>query len=100
MLLFYSSDRRHPLFDFIYKDEKGHFHAFQATVGNTHSAKREHIQALERRVGGAAKLSLYYLVLPSKYDAFMTDPVDPRIQSEKGHKASCQVFHVVIPNPT
>jgi hypothetical protein len=32
-VLFHSANRNNRLIDFIYRDEVGHFHAFQATLG-------------------------------------------------------------------
>jgi hypothetical protein len=50
---FHSVDERCPLIDFLYQDEDGAFHAFQATVGKERSADREKI------VGPGKKLSKY-----------------------------------------
>jgi hypothetical protein len=94
MVLFHSAKVSHPLIDFIYRTSKGHFHAFQVTLGPKHSAKVCHIRALERLVGSGSKLSLYYLVPESRFDEFVTDPVDPRAEG-----ASCCIYHIAIPDP-
>jgi hypothetical protein len=61
-VLCHSVDRYQKLIDFIYRDEKGHFHAFQVTLGQTRNANENDIEDLEAQVGDPKRLSLYYLV--------------------------------------
>ena len=49
MVLFHSVDRSNPLIDFIYQDGKGIFHAFQVTLGLTHTANKTQIKMLEKK---------------------------------------------------
>jgi len=48
----------------------------QATVGKTHDAARDNIEAAVRAMGGAA-LELLYAVPLDDLGAFQTSPVDP-----------------------
>ena len=61
-VLLHSANRNNRLIDFIYRDEVGHFHAFQATIRKTHPANQKDIHDLETKVGDPKRLSLYYLV--------------------------------------
>jgi hypothetical protein len=45
-------------------------------------------------VGSGSKLSLYYLVPESRFDEFVTDPVDPQAEG-----ASCSIYHIAIADP-
>jgi hypothetical protein len=94
MVVFHSVKLSNRLIDFLYQDSDGHFHAFQATLADTHSAKVDDIVNLERMVGGHRKLSLYYLVPESRFDEFVTKPVDPRAEG-----ARCHIYHVSVANP-
>ena len=97
-VLFHSVDQSYELIDFLYQDDNGHFHAFQATLGKTHSANVAKIKELENAVGISVdptiKLSLYYLVPGERFEKFVTDPANPR---EMG--ATCSIWHVSIPDP-
>ena len=93
-VLFHSVDSNNPLIDFLYRDEKGAFHAFQATIGSKHSANPTKIKELEEQVGGGGKLSLYYLVPDNQFKRFVTNPADPRKEG-----ASCDIWKVLIPDP-
>jgi hypothetical protein len=93
-VIFHSTDRQYKLIDFLYKDRSGHFHAFQVTLSEKHTANVKHIKRLEARVGGASKLSLYYLVPSEKYDVFKTKPVDPNVRVAK-----CNIWVVMIKPP-
>jgi hypothetical protein len=99
MVVFHSVDLNNELIDFLYQDSKGHFHAFQVTLAKIHSADVGGIVDLEAKVGGHRKLTLYYLVPDSKFDKFVTDPVDPR-NPPSGVGAKCSIYHVSIPKPT
>jgi hypothetical protein len=98
-VIFHSTNKSHPLFDFLYKDESDHFHAFQATIGKSHSANVAAIVRLEKCVGNASKLSIYYVVPDFRFAEFQTDPVDPKKDTKANGKASCNIFHVMIANP-
>lgn len=93
-VLFHSLDPSYELIDFIYQDGKGAFHAFQATIGKTHSADTDKIRNLQTQVGVKKKLALYYLVPGENYISFMTSPVNPNKWG-----VSCKVWIVSIPDP-
>jgi hypothetical protein len=98
MVVFHPVDPTHKLIDFIYKTPKGHFHAFQVTLANKHSADVGHIRELEQMVGGPTKLSLYYVVAESRFPDFVTDPVNPR-SPPQGNGAKCRIYHVSVQSP-
>jgi hypothetical protein len=101
MVVFHPVDLSQRLIDFIYQDGTGHFHAFQATLAVSHSAKGEDIAKLEEQVGGYEKLSLHYVVPEFRYVKFVTDPVDPQNPPGKDAvPAKCSIYHVRIPNPS
>lgn len=76
-VLFHSMNPKYPLIDFIYKDKKGKFHAFQVTIGETHRSSPAQIKQLEQKIGGK-NLNLYYLVPSQKFKSFATNPVNPK----------------------
>jgi hypothetical protein len=90
-VLFHSANRNNRLIDFIYRDEVGHFHAFQATLGKTHTANQNDIHDLEAQVGDPKHLSLYYLVPSDNFTTFLTTPTEPTVK--------CEIFHVLFPDP-
>ena len=94
-VVFHPISPTNKLYDFLYKDSRGHFHVFQATVGIKHSANANAIQKLEVKAGGASKVKFYFLVPSSTFPKFFTEPVDP-----KPHGSFTNIFHVSIPNPT
>jgi hypothetical protein len=99
-VVFYPIDPAHKLIDFVYRDAADHVHAFQVTLARTHSADVDHIRKLERQVGGNPRmLSLYYLVPDIVFDRFVTRPVDPRNPGGGIEGATCNIYHVSIPNP-
>ena len=91
--LFHSVNQYQKLIDFIYQDDKNHFHAFQATIGKTHTVAPQDIEELQMKVGGGDNLSLYYLVPGENFDGFVTNPVNPGIKY-KG--ITCDIYHVMI----
>lgn len=95
-VLFHSTQPWQKLIDFLYQDDNGQFHAFQATVAKEHTANPTTIMALEAAVGGANRLSIYYLVPSEHFKQFKTKPVDPKSQ-EKGPQ--CDLWKVKIPSP-
>ena len=92
-VLFHSLNPRYPLIDFLYRDEEGAFHAFQATIGNKHRADLTRIQELEQQVS-EGKLSLYFLVPSEKLKGFVTTPV-----IDQDEIASCNIWKVGVPAP-
>jgi hypothetical protein len=90
-VLFHSVNPAYKLIDFIYRDKNGHFHAFQATIGNDHMASEKAIKNLENKVGGGENLTLYYLIPSILFDGFVTGTVEPT--------AVCEIFHVLVPEP-
>jgi hypothetical protein len=94
MTLFHSVDPRHPLFDFIYKDTDGTFHAFQVTLGRTHRAPREQIEGL-RRTLGSSPLAIYYVIPADHHNDFVTDPANPTRRADR----LTSFWHILIPNP-
>jgi hypothetical protein len=94
--VFYSTDQYLKLIDFVYRDYKNHFHAFQATIGKTHKATPKYIKELQKKVGGGKNLSLYYLVPAETFHGFVTHPVNPGIKDEG---ITCDIYHVKVPKP-
>jgi hypothetical protein len=60
VVVFHSVKLSNRLIDFVYQDSDGHFHAFQATLADTHSANVDDIVNLERMVGGTAGFSVLF----------------------------------------
>jgi hypothetical protein len=95
-VVFHSVDRRkQKLIDFIYCDANSHFHAFQVTIGKTHTANIDHIKQLQQKAGGGNQLSLYYLVPSQNFSQFVTTPVEPQLDND----ISCEILHVYVPDP-
>ena len=94
--LFHSVNRYQKLIDFVYQDDKNHFHAFQATIGKTHEVAPQYIKDLQKKVGGGKNLSLYYLVPAETFHGFVTHPVNPGIKDEG---ITCDIYHVKVPKP-
>ena len=94
--LFHSVNQYQKLIDFVYQDDKNHFHAFQATIGKTHTVAPQDIEELQMKVGGGDNLSLYYLVPGENFDGFVTNPVNP---CSKENKITCDIYHVMMPKP-
>ena len=92
MILFHSTDLHFPLIDFIYKDDDGTFHAFQATTGQTHRFDEAKLKEY-RKVLGTAPLVLYYLVPQTRFDKFVTEPVNPKADRYT------RILHVSISKP-
>jgi hypothetical protein len=92
MTLFHSINPNHKLFDFIYKDNSGTFHAFQATLDEQHDAKQDSIRAL-REMPGNPPFVLSYLIPQEQFGGFVTKPTNPEI----GELSSA--WHILIPNP-
>jgi hypothetical protein len=90
-VLFHSTNPFYKLIDFFYRDENGHYHAFQVTLAETHSSNADHIKLLEEATG-PSKVSLYYLVPSNNYNKFKTTPVSPR--------ARCNIYVVMVKDPT
>jgi hypothetical protein len=90
-VLFHSANRYQKLIDFIYRDEKGHFHAFQVTLRRKRTVNEKDIEDLEAQVGDPKRLSLYYLVPSDNFMTFVTTKAEP--------KANCKIFHVMLPDP-
>jgi hypothetical protein len=93
-ILFYPANKSFPLIDFLYKDKKRHFHAFQVTLGRSHDPQVRDIKELEDAIGDASRLSIYFAVPSEHFPSFVTVPRDP-----KRAGALSNVFHVMIPNP-
>jgi hypothetical protein len=94
MILFHSTDPRHPLYDFMYHNSTdGTFHAFQATIGKTHPAKEAGLKDLRNELG-TSSLDLYYLVREECFKEFVTSPVEPAKDD-----IHTRIWHMVIPNP-
>jgi len=90
-VVFHSTNPTYNLFDFIYQDKDGHYHAFQATMGRTHNANVSMIQDFVAKIGDA-NASLYYLVPTENFNTFVTSPVEPTVEK-------CKIWHVLVPNP-
>ena len=94
MTLFHSVNTRHELFDFIYKDIKGMFHAFQVTLGKTHAVDSDQIKTL-RKTLGTSRLALYLVIPADHHNNFVTIPANPRLKGDK----LTSIWHILIPNP-
>ena len=92
MTLFHSINPKQELYDFIYKDDVGAFHAFQATRAKRHTAPLHMIQTLRNDIGNS-RLALYYLIPADGFDGFVTEPVKP-VTDEL-----TSVWHILIPKP-
>jgi hypothetical protein len=64
--VFQSSDYQHVIYDYMYCDDNGIFHAFQVACCQTHKTDGEKIQQLQVDVGGAG-LQFHYLVSSYQY---------------------------------
>lgn len=73
-VLFHSLNLSYELIDFLYQDDVGAFHAFQATTGMRHSTDPVKIKQLEKDIGIENKLSIYYLVPGENFVKFRTSP--------------------------
>jgi hypothetical protein len=94
MILFHSVDPKHPLFDFIYKDNKGTFHAFQVTLGKTHLAPAAQIETLRSRLG-TSRLAIYYVIPSDHLNNFVTIPANPTRKEDR----LTSFWHILVPNP-
>ena len=79
MVLYYSSNRFHPLYDMIFKCNNIYF-AFQVTTGKKHKATKADIAKVVGALGirsGGPELRLYYAVHEAVFDEFVTEPTSP-----------------------
>jgi hypothetical protein len=93
MVLFRSLDPRHPLYDFMYRSNDDTFHAFQATIGKTHTANQKKLGELRTKLG-TSPLVFYYLVPEERFEDFAITPVDP-----SDGLANTVIWHVSVPKP-
>jgi hypothetical protein len=99
-ILFRPFESSYPLIDFLYTNATGHFHAFQATILKKREVNVEGIKKLQETVGGGSKLSLYYIVPEGRFDEFVTDPVNPKMNKKVLDKdISCNFWHVLVQKP-
>jgi hypothetical protein len=78
-VLYYSSNRFHPLYDMIFKIDNVYY-AFQVTTGKKHKATKAEIAIVVASLGissGGPELRLYYAVHEGVYDEFVTDHTVP-----------------------
>ena len=75
-IVFYSSNKQYPLFDFIYK-RKNILFAFQVSIGKDHSCKPQQLKAAMEEVGNGYEFFLHYLTFDERYDEFQLSPVNP-----------------------
>ena len=95
-VLYYSSSRTHPLYDMIYKIGNIYY-AFQVTLGKSHDAKQGQIDALISSLSigtGGRELYLFFALHGGIYDDFVTQPVEPQVQT------GVHIFHLKIVNET
>ncbi len=96
-VVFYPFNRMaNTLFDFLCTDSVGHFHVFKAVSGASHVVDVDQMKDLHDKVGGASKLSFYFLVQSTRFPSFVTDPPNP-VQADAG--ISCHIYHISIRNP-
>ena len=82
-VIFYSSNRQHPLYDMIFKRDST-FYAIQVTVGRNHDSKQAQIDELAQllQIGhGGRELNLFYAVHEALFDVFATNTVQPKSPS-------------------
>lgn len=94
LTVFYSSDRNHPLYNMIYKNENIYY-AFQITSSKSHDANQALLDSLVKKLDigtGGRKLELYYAVHEGVFDNFVTNPVAPNSASEVA------IFHLKLEN--
>ena len=79
LVLYYSSNRFHPLYDMIFK-KNNVYHAFQVTTGKKHEATKAETLKVVDSLGinsGGPELRLYYAVHEGVFDEFVTEPTIP-----------------------
>lgn len=79
LVLYYSSNRFHPLYDMIFK-VGNIYYAFQVTIGAKHKATKAEIQKVVDALGiskDGPQLHLVYAVHEGVFDNFVTDPTVP-----------------------
>lgn len=79
LVLYYSSNRLHPLYDIIFKWNNV-FYAFQVATGKKHKATKAEIAKVVGALGirsGGPELRLYYAVHEGVFDEFVTEPTSP-----------------------
>jgi hypothetical protein len=96
-VVFHSTKPNYPLIDFVYMDESGHFHAFQATVSPSHDASIDQIRKLQTQVGGGQNLSIYYIMPEFVFSKFVTRPANPK---GDGKDILCNIWKVSIEKPS
>jgi hypothetical protein len=101
-IVFYPASDTYKLIDFAYSEMDPnnvvHLHSFQVTEGNSHKTQKELIEDHEEAIRNAnphAKSSLYFMVLPTKFEEFETTPKRP-----KATFTSVFILDVPAPNQT
>ena len=93
MTLFHSINPSQSLFDFVYKDNDGTIHAFQATLGKKHSFQMDLIQKL-RETFGNSRIAFFYLIPADRFNEFVKEAANPKTDDLSS------VWHVLIPDPS
>jgi hypothetical protein len=103
-VVFHSSDKYYPLFDFLYR--KGNvFYAFQVSIGTEHSCKPYQLKAAIEEAGNDHEFLLHYLTFDDRFYSFKLDPVNPftvdnsiAIRSSLTNDWAIKVIRVPSPN--
>lgn len=90
-VIYHSVSEREPLIDFIFRVANVYY-AVQVTIGQSHTASQEGIDALWKRLPQGATLVLLYAIPLGNFWTFTTVPVAPALPN-------CHVYVFGIPNP-
>jgi hypothetical protein len=77
----------------MYRSQNGTFHAFQATISKTRTAKRDALNKLTEQLG-TSPLEFHYMVPEEQFGSFVTDPADPF-----GSLDITTGWHIQVPKP-
>ena len=103
-IVFYSSDKNYPLFDFIYK-RNNILYAFQVATGKDHLCKPHLLKAAIEEAGNDYEFLLHYLTFDERYDGLKFDPGNPfkdeifmHVRSALTNDWTIKVIRVPCPN--
>jgi hypothetical protein len=93
--MYYSKNEREPLIDMIFRVDGG-FDSIQATISETHNCEAEKIRTLKTKLGlqEGVTLRIFYAVPSSRYNNFVTSPVNPLL--EQSELDNVLIYHVGV----
>jgi hypothetical protein len=93
--MYYSKNEREPLIDMIFRVHGG-FDCIQATIFETHNGEAEKIRTLKTQLGlgEGMTLRIFYAVPWSRYEIFVTSPVNPLL--EQSDLGNVLIYHVGV----